>query len=210
MYFFNRTARLRPEAMRDGVAWAVAMTEKVNQVTGLNVGLWTTMFSPANGTLAWSTYVPDMTALEDADAKLMVDEGFLTEAERGAQFLVGGADDNLAQLIHGELDPARKPQYAAVVRSVLAPGGLAKGVGAGVEIAQRATQLGGVPTAFLLATTGTYGGVAWISAAESLQELEAAEQKVNGDMDFIAYLDETAPGVFEPGVSVQEIYRKLA
>ena len=46
MYLFTRTGRLRPGNTREGMAWAVGVTEKVNQITSLNVGLWTTFASP--------------------------------------------------------------------------------------------------------------------------------------------------------------------
>jgi hypothetical protein len=192
-------------------AWAVGITEKVNQITSLDVGLWATRFSPASGTLVWSSFVEDLTALETANAKLMVDDTFVAESERGAAFASpDGLDDEVAQLIHGEIDPSRNPKYVAAVRSELAPGGFAKGIEAGVEIAQRATQVSGVPTAFLVATTGKYGGVRWITAAESLEELEQAEQSLNADAGFIQYLDGVAPGVFLPGITTQAIYSRIA
>jgi hypothetical protein len=211
MYLYTRTGRLRPSNVRDAMAWAVGITEKVNQITSLEVGLWTTRFSPASGTLVWSTFVEDLTALETANAKLMVDDSFIAESERGAQFASeNGLDDEVAQLIHGEIDPSRSPKYAAAVRSEMAPGAFAKGVEVGVEIAQRATQISGVSTAFLLATTGTYGGVRWITAAETLEELEQAEQAVNGDAGFVQYVDSAVPGVYLPGITTQSIYERIA
>lgn len=210
MYLFTRTGRVRPGNTRESIAWAVGLTEKVKQITGLDVGLWTTMMSPRSGTLVWSTFVDSMTAIEEANAKLMTDDGFVAEADRGATLASpDGVDDGLAQLIHGEIDPSRRPSYAAVVQSALAPGGLAKGIEVGIEIAQRATQLGGAPTSFLVSATGTYGGVAWLTATESLEELERSEQAINADPEFVRYLDDVASGVYLQGVTTQVIYRRL-
>ena len=167
--------------------------------------------SPGNGTLTWTTFVEDLTTLETAEAKLMVEDAFVAEIERGVGFMTeAGIDDELAQVLHGEIDPSRDPRYAAVVRSVVVPGGFAKGVEAGIEIARRATELGGQPTTFLLATTGMYGGVAWVTGADSLAELERAEQAVNADPGFVQYIDEVAPGAFQPGVTTQAIYTRIA
>lgn len=211
MYLFTRTGRLRPGHMRDAMAWAVGITEKVNQVTSLNIGLWTTAFSPRNGTLVWSTFVEDLTALETANAKLMVEDSFIAEVDRGAQFTSAeGVDDLVAQLVYGEVDPSRNPKYAAVVQTTMAPGGLVKGIEAGIEIAKRATELAGIPTAFLVASTGMYGGVAWLSAADTLEELEHGEQAVNANPEFIRYIDEVAPGVYVPGMATQAIYSRIA
>jgi hypothetical protein len=208
MYLFTRTGRLRPGSSRESVAWAIGVTEKVNQVTSLDVGLWTTLMSPGNGTLVWSTFVEDLQSLEDANAKLAVDDILVSEIDRGAQFADGNIDDEIAQVVFGEVDPTQNPRYVASVRSELAPGGFGKGVAAGIEIAQRATTIGGVPTAFLVSSTGKYGGVAWISATNTLAELQASEQKVNSDLDFIAYVDSVGDA-FIPGITTQTIYTRI-
>ena len=208
MYLFTRTGRLRPGSSRESVTWAIGVTEKVNQITSLDVGLWTTLMSPGNGTLVWSTFVEDLQSLEDANAKLAVDDIFVSEVDRGAQFADGNIDDEVAQLVFGEVDPSQSPKYVATVRSELAPGGFGSGVAAGIEIAQRATAIGGVPTAFLVSSTGKYGGVAWISATNTLPELQASEEKINSDLDFIAYVDSVADA-FVPGITTQTIYTRL-
>ena len=209
MYLFTRTGRLRPGSSRESVAWAIGVTEKVNQITSLDVGLWTTLVSPGNGTLVWSTFVEDLQSLEDANAKLAVDDIFVSEVDRGAQFADGNVDDEVAQLVFGEVDPNQNPKYVATVRSELKPGGFGKGIAAGIEIAQRATTIGGVPTGFLVSSTGKYGGVAWISATNTLAELQESENKVNADASFIAYVDEVGPDAFIPGITTQTIYTRI-
>src|SRR5438045_2818950 len=121
MYLFTRTGRLRPGSTRESIAWAIGITEKVNQITSLDVGLWTTLLSPGNGTLVWSTFVEDLQSLEDANAKLAVDDILVSEIDRGAQFADGNIDDEVAQIVVGDVDPSQKPQYVASVRSELAP-----------------------------------------------------------------------------------------
>lgn len=209
MYLFTRTGRLGKGTIRESLDWAVGITEKVNQIVSIDVSLWTTILSPANGTLVWSSIVPDLQSLEDADSKLMVDDVFVSMLDKGTQLLENGVDDKVAQLVAGEVDPERNPQYVTVVTSELNTGGFAKGVAAGIEIAQRATAITGLPTSFLVSSTGKYGGVSWVSPASSLAELEAAEAKINGDLGFIAYIDEVAPAAFVPGITTQTIYRRI-
>jgi hypothetical protein len=211
MYLFTRTGRVRPGNIRESMAWAVAITEKVNQVTSLDVGLWTSVFSPASGTLAWSSIIENLVALEDANAKLMVDDGFIEQADRGAAFINdAGLDDEVGSFVHLGGQPTDDPKYVAVVRSELVPGGFAKGIEAGVQIAQRATEIGGQPTSFLVGTTGKYGGVAWITGTTTLQELEQAEQALNADASFVQLIDQVAPGVYLPGITTQTIWNRLA
>jgi hypothetical protein len=210
MYLFSRTARLRPGDTRESMAWALGITEKVNQITSLNIGLWTTVLSRGVGTLSWSTVVENLTQLEDAEAKLMVDDGYLDLLDQGAQYSSGEAiDDAVGQIVAGDLDPSRQPTHAAVVQAELAPGGFAKGIEAGIEIADRATKLSGLPTVFMIASTGTYGGVAWLTTASSLEALERGEQATNGDPDFIRYIDEVASKVYQAQGTMQTLFRRI-
>jgi hypothetical protein len=211
MYFYTRTGRVRPGRMTEATGWAVELTERVNRITDLRVGLWTTMFSPGLGTMAWSTFVPDLMELDKANGKLMADEAFLADVERGGEiFTEAGVDDGVAQLVHTAGEPVAEPRYASIVLSGMTAGSLGKGIEVGIEIAERATKLGGVATSFLVAATGPYAGCAWIAATETLAELDRGEQAVNSNPEFIAYLDEAAAGVYRPEVSTQTIWSRIA
>jgi hypothetical protein len=208
MYLFTRAVRLAPGHARDGMEWAVSLTEKVNQITALNVGLWTPVMSPAVGTLSFGCAVESATDIEDAEAKLNVEPMYLDAIERGAAMLASGADDELAQFLYNP-DQTPNPTHVAVVRTVIANGSFQRGVEVGIEIAQRATQLGTCPTSFLLATTGTYAGCGWISSAHSLKELEESEQAVNANPDFVSFLDSEASSCYLPGITTQSIWRRV-
>lgn len=208
MYLFTRQTRLSPEHAIDGMEWAVTIADKVNQITSLNVGVWTPMLSPGVATLSFGAAVESLTDLEDAQAKTLVDPTFLDLAKQGAQITIGGLDDQVAQFIVGGTDDGSNPSYVAVVQSQLANGKFGSGVAAGVEIAQRATELSGMTTSFLLGSTGTYGAVAWITGAPSLRELEEGEAKTNANPEFVALVDRVADN-FLPGVTTQAIWRQV-
>jgi hypothetical protein len=211
MYFYTRTGRVRPGRMTDAAAWAMELTEKVNRITDLGVGLWTSRFSPALGTLAWSTFVPDLTELDKANGKLMADEGFLSEVERGGEiFTEAGMDDGVAQLVHTAGEPVSDPRFATITVSAITAGNLAKGIEVGCGIADKAAQLSGVAASFLISATGPYASCAWISATETLDVLDRGEQSVNSNPEFIAYLDEVAADVFRPEVSSTTIWSRMA
>ena len=208
MYLFTRQTRLSPEHAIDGMEWAVTIAEKVNQITALNVGVWTPVLSPGVATLSFGAAVETLTDLEDAQAKTIVDPTFLDLAKQGAQITVGGLEDQVAQFIVGGTDDGSTPSYVAVVQSQLANGRFGSGVAAGVEIAQKATELSGMTTSFLLASTGTYGGVAWLTGAGTLKELEEGEGATNSNPDFVALVDRVA-GNFLDGVTTQAIWRRI-
>jgi hypothetical protein len=208
MYLFTRRTRVAPQHQLDGLEWATAICEKVNQITSLDVGVWTPVMSPAVGTLSFGCATETLTDLENGEAKLLADPIYLDLAKQGAEITTGQLDDMVAQYLTGGGPIGFEPSYVAVVQSQLANGNMQKGVAAGITIAERATELGGQPTAFLLGTTGSYGAVAWITAAATLADLERGEQAVNGNPDFIALVDESST-CYLPGVTTQEIWRRI-
>jgi hypothetical protein len=212
MYLFSRQIRFGPGNTREQMAWALEQTEKVNQITGLQVSLYMQVYSPEVGAIGWSTFVPDLSTLEAAGDKLNADDAFVAAVDKGAAMTVGGAEDSLAQVIYGEPDPSRQIEYVTVVRAVSATGNVAKGMEVGVELAQRAEKIMGTPALFLADVTGNYGGVAWASGYENVQALEAAQQALAGDPSWAQFVDKQTAGVYaeEPSLTTQIIYRRLA
>ena len=211
MYLFSRRARLGAGNTRAAMTWAPGIAEKANQISGLNIGLFTVMFSPEVGTLAWSTFAPDLPTLEAANDKLLADDAYVAMEDEGAKFIDGGADDNLLQIVHGEPDPNVQVEYATTVQAVCANGSVARGMELGVEIAQRAEAAMGVPVMFTSAATGSYGSVAWLSGYENAQALERAQQALAADLSFGAFVDSNVPGVYveSPAETRTLIYRRV-
>jgi hypothetical protein len=212
MYLFTRRARLAPGNTRAAMTWATGVTEKVNQITGLNVGLYAQTFSPEVGSLSWSTFIPDLPTLESATDKLLVDDAYVSMVDDGAKFAQGGADDALLQILYGAPDPSRQIEYATTVQSVCANGNLARGMELGVEIAQRAEKISGIPTLFATGVTGIYGAVGWISGYADVTEMEAAQAKLAADTKFGEFIDKSVRGVYaeQPAETQQLIYRRIA
>jgi hypothetical protein len=188
--------------------WALALTEKLNQITALDAGLWTPFASPGLGTLSWGATVETLAELADADAKLNADPGYLELIGRAGNLVATAPDDRVAEYLHNPV-PDLDATCVAVVESQLANGAFARGVEVGIGIAQRATALG-EPTAFLLAVTGNYAGCMWLSPATSMQALEAGERAVRADADLLAFIDKEAGPCFLPGITTTSIWGRLA
>ncbi|MDP9333457.1 MAG: hypothetical protein M3Q30_09135 [Actinomycetota bacterium] len=211
MYLFSRRARLAPGNTRAAMAWATDITEKATQVGGLPLSLYAQVFSPAVGTIVWSTFAPDLATLEAATDKLNTDDGFISAADAGAKFVLVDQDDSLLQVVYGEPDPNRPVEYVSTVQSVCATGGLTKGIELGVEIAQRAEKTAGLPTMFVTGMTGAYGAVGWLSGYADIKEFEAAQQKLAADTKFAEFVDKSVRGVYseEPTATSQLMYRRI-
>lgn len=216
MYLFIRRARLRAGGINESMAWATGITERAHQVTGLRISLFTGVFGPGVGTVAWSALVPDLETLETANDKLNADPGYLEEASRGQQFAPEGADDRLRQYVHPQLTMAEMagaptPMYITVVSSVCVAGGFARGMELGVQLAQRAEEITGVPTSFLVDSTGMFGGVSWSSGYPDIRSLQAAEGALATDTEWLAMIDREAKGVYsdDPSLTTQLIWRRI-
>lgn len=211
MYLFSRRTRISPGHMRDAMTWAVGITEQVNRITGIRVALYTRVFSPEVGSIAWAAFVPDLAMLETANDKLMTDDTYVTGVDTGAMMTVGGADDGLYQVVHGEPDPDRSIEYVTTVESVCANGAFARGLEVGVECARLAESITGVPTLFTAGTTGSYGSVAWFSGFEDIESMERSQAALAADKRWTELIDDQASKVYvsDPGATRSLCYRRV-
>jgi hypothetical protein len=211
MYIFTRSARLAPGNLRDSMAWAFSVTEKVNQISEAQFHLWSTVNSPGVGTVSWAATIEDLEVLEATDAKLMADDSYHSLVEQGAKHLSADAlNDSLMRLIVADADAsATATNFVSVNQTMLAPGNSVRGIEVGVEIAQRAKKSVGRPVSFGASTTGEYGAVAWIGYYESVQQLQTAQEALAADIDFAKYLDKEASQVFLSDRSSVTWYRKV-
>lgn len=213
MYLFTRSGRLAPGNMAASTNWVMQITEKVNQISELEVSLWTTVFSPGLATVTWVAAVEDLSALEASEAKLNADTGFQLLVEEGARFLSAqGIDDGLAQFLTPTPAPdanGPQPEYASVVRAELLPGGMARGIDLGMRIAARASQVMGSQVAFLLSSTGVYGQIMWVTEFDDVQALQKGNEAVAMDGELISLIDNEGKDVYKPDAT-QIAYRRMA
>lgn len=208
MYLFSRSRRLDPAHGRAGMAYAVEAGQRASQLTGLEIGVWTEMFSPGLGTITWATMAPDLLALEQSMDKMVVDDHFMTEVESHASLFSGFGEDRLFELVHGEPDPDRRPSYASVVRGRCRPGHLADGIGLGVEIAGRVEEVTGHTTMFATGATGEWGAVMWLTGFDAIEDAQASDAALMEQPDWLTMIDERASAAYESDAT-QTLYRRL-
>jgi len=212
MYLYSTSVRpgmANPVKVMD---WAVRMTQKINQISEVPSALWTSVMSPAMGTLAWTSVVSDLAIIGDTETKLAADPGYmaLVDEAMGLLSTIEPPMQMLMQLVHGDRDAASiDVQYASTVRATLAPGSMRAGIELGVDLAQKVKQITGRPTSFAVGVTGDYGAVMWVSLAETLQQVQAANEALNADEEFSKAVDKDAAKVYLPGAE-QTITHKVA
>lgn len=214
MYLATRRVRLNLSDLREALGWAAQMAEHVSQVTGVATGLWSKVHGPEPDMLVWTAWMPDLTAVETFDDKLMADDRYFDLVQQGARFFIPGSlDDSLSAVVHPDPLPenSRQANFVSTVSTICANGHVGDGLALGVELARRSEELTGMPTAFLAATTGDYGGVTWIASFADAAEAERANAALMSDSGWIEMVDKRAGAVYssDPGATVQELYRRI-
>jgi hypothetical protein len=211
MYLFSTSVRPGDANPVKVMEWALNLTERVNAVSAVPSTLWMSAMSPAMGSLAWSSVVADLAMIEDTDNKLAADPGYLDLVEQASALFSGvPADQMLMQLVHGDRDAAGiEAHYALSTRATLAPGSMREGIALGVDLAERVKKITGRPTSFAVGVTGDYGAVMWSSLAETIQQLQAANEAISADAEFAKAIDKDAAKAYLPGAT-QTITRKIA
>ena len=208
MYLFSRQTRI---AGPDGLEWAVNIGQRAADISSHPIDLWGTVYSAGFGSVSWTAWFEDMASLESFGDTLNGNEEYQGLAAQGRELTEGGLDDQLMQLLAGEVDPERDPQYVNGVTAVPAGGNIERAMTAGVEIAERASKITGQNTLLLRGMTGPYGGIGWLTGYETIADLQAAQDALAGDASWVKYLDTTGGAFVEDAAMTQStIYRKLS
>ena len=100
--------------------------------------------------------------------------------------------------------------YVSTVRTVVANGMIARGVELGMQIAQHAEKVTGVPTLFGVSMTGAYGRVGWITGYERVRQYEEAQATLMADPEWLGLLDRDAAAYSDsPTASEQLVWRRV-
>lgn len=211
MYIFTRSLRLGPGDLRQQMAWATSVTEKVNQISEVPVLLWSAFASSQTGSLAWSASVTNMAELEALGDKLMADDGYLTLIAEGARHVqTGTLTDALAEVLHANtnLDPAHL-RYVTAGTARAKPGQMAKAAEVGIRMAQKMSEVTGAPYSISAAVTGRPGTFQLASYYETIDQLEEAGRKIRTEPVLLKIFDGEASQVFADDVTDMVIVRRI-
>jgi hypothetical protein len=206
MYLFSRTTRLSSPS---GLEWAAGIGALAGEISGQQIDLWGTVYSPGYGTIAWTAWFEQLSALQAMSEALEGNDAYAAMAAEGAELIEGGIDDAIAQLVAGE--PDGSAAYVSAVNAACAAGNIERAMGCGVELAELATRITGASTLFLRSVTGAYGGVGWLTGAADLAGFQANQEALAAEPSWLKTIDSTE-GAFAEDVAVTQatLYRRLA
>jgi hypothetical protein len=211
MYLFVRRARLAGGQTRAAMMWAEEITTRVNQVTDLGFTMHAQVFSADVGELVWATGVPDLATLEKGVQKLQVDDFYIAEQDRGHSFMVSPPTDILQNVIHGQMADHGPGSYTSAVTTVCATGRLTDAITNAITIAERVNELTGTMPTVSMSSTGPYGGITWSTSFPGIESLDAANQALAADPQWVDLVDRMTTGVYaqDPMASNTTMYRRI-
>jgi hypothetical protein len=180
-------------------AYAADMTAHVSAVGGREIALWSTVFGAPLGTMTYAVRVEGIADLQTLSAQILGDAEYHAKLAKGADYVVGNAEDRLFQPLNAELgDPPPVGSMALVTSAVMAAGAYDKAIAWSLDMAEHASSVTGVPTLFLMEEFGSFGSVGWIAVAADGAAVDAAGAALNGDADYLKKLG-AAGDLFLPG-----------
>jgi hypothetical protein len=188
MDLFSRTvSTVGPPA--DVMAFATDMTAFVSDKLGQEVALWAMGFGAPAGTIGWTARIDGLAGVSAMQATLMEDPEYHAKLGAGRDFVAAPATDQLGSLIHGELgDPPPVGSVAAITSAVIGNGKYAEAVAWGIDMADHAGSVTGVPTNFMMSRFGTFGAVTWIGVSADAAAADAAGAALESDAAYIEKL----------------------
>lgn len=207
MQVFTRQLRLVGAA--EAAAWAVEVTGKAQQVSGLPISLWTASAGLPSGSYAWSSPIDGMAQLIEANDKMNSDDDLTALVARGRDHVAEVMPDRVHELIHGEVSgPAPVGSFMASVTAVAAEGqGRAAGAWA-VKIADIWAGITGISPVVTTTLAGPMFEYSWFVRHATAASIDEASGKILASAEYAAELD-GAGGLFHPGTA-QVYARRIA
>jgi hypothetical protein len=172
MYIFSRSTIATLGRQFDAIPAAVAVAQKVTQVTGHEVTVFTARFGAPQGSVMWSARTESMTELQGITDKLMVDAGYLEMLESMDGLFMAPAEDRLSRVLTAPIEGATS-KYYGVTRAAMADGRQADAIAFGVKTAEYIGKSLGTMSAFTKSAYGGFNDVSWIVAFDSEADVDA-------------------------------------
>jgi len=188
MQLFSRQIQLSGP-LAEISAYAIDMQAHVSAVGGREIALWSTVFGAPQGTMTYAVRVEGIADLQALSAQILADADYHAKVAKGADYVVGNAEDRLFQPLSAEMgDPPPVGSIALVTSAVVANGAYEKAFVWGIDMAQHVSSVAGIPTLFLAEQYGSFGSVGWIGVAADGAAIDAGTAALNADADYLKKL----------------------
>lgn len=209
MNLFSRTRALNPEHAQEGLSFSVEIAEQVSGVTGLEVIPWASVYGAPVGTVSFSARVESLAAMGAAQEKLAADTKYQERISKQiGRLFTGPAEDIVLQFLGFAGSGGNAGRYASLVSAQCAPGKIGEAMSWGVEIMNHVSELTGRDMAMVRGLYGPWATLGWISLADTLEQVDAAEAAMSSDATYLKRIDQGAE-LFVTASASQRLVRRL-
>ncbi|MDJ0769233.1 MAG: hypothetical protein QNJ12_10580 [Ilumatobacter sp.] len=207
MYLFNRARRAHPSKLLEAMGSAVEIAGKVNQITGLEISVWSVRFGRPAGTIMWSARLDSQAQLFEANEKMMADATYMDMVMSMNELYEGTAEDRMASVISGA--PAEAPsKYVVTMEATMANGKYAEAIEFGVAMQEFGHSELDAPNMFAAATYGGFADVVWLTGFDTPEQLDAGHEWQMTNPEFHERV-KGAAGLFVEGSGAQGLIERI-
>jgi len=172
MYIFSRSTIAALGRQFDAIPAAVGIAEKVTQLTGKELNVFTARFGAPQGSVMWSARMESMAELQEVTDKLMSDAGYLEMVESLNGLFMAPAEDRLGRVLTGPIEGATS-RYYGITQAAMLNGKQAEAVAFGIETAEYIGTSLGAPSAFVKSSYGGFNDVTWLTGFDTEADVDA-------------------------------------
>lgn len=188
-----------------------AITAKVSDLSGREVSLWAGGPGFPVGTYSWATRIESHADIGDMATKLAADADFSALVATMLKYRAGDTVDSVRSLIHGQPGDGLPPvgSLVAATTAQIANGNIGAAMAWGAEVAEIASATTGAQVNYYREMYGPFGSVAWMTVQPDGAAVDAAQEALGSNPDYLAKIDEGTP-LFLPGAANQGIATRIA
>ena len=177
--------------------------------TGLEVVPWATVYGGAVGTVSYSARVDSQGAMAAALATLAADPGYQDRLAKSAGHLfTGPVDDAIGEFMSSVGSGGNVGNLVSITTAQCAPGRTAEAMAWGVDILSHASKVTGLDGALVRGLYGPWATLAWISLADTWDEVDASTVALAADATYLERIDDAGELLLAGSVS-RRLLRRL-
>lgn len=210
MHLFSRTLVL-DAVTPENIGVAADLAGYVSGVLGSEVGLWGAGFGAPWGTITYAVPADGLTGAAAMNAALAEDATYHAKANALRAIASAPAESQLMNPMYGEVGGDVRPPIGAVATATtaIADGPFDQVAAFGIELAQLAESVMGMPVIFGSGIAGTFGEFGWLSVAPDAAAADAANEALLGNADYVAKIS-GATDLFTSGGAHRVVSTRIA
>lgn len=208
MNLYIRTTTARREKVLEAMGFAVEIAEYVTNETDIEVAAWGTVYGAPIGTLSWTARVDNHAQIIGIGDQLIGDAKYLELTSGAAELFETAPEDNLTEFVGFAGSGTGEGQYASVVMAQCESGRIADAMAWAVDMMHHASSVTGRDVSLVRSLYGDWGSLAWISLADTAEQIDEANAALAADESYIGKVD-SGKGLFVPGATTGRLSRRL-